>query len=492
MLKTQKTSNEKKAGKHLLNMSIGEERGAHPAAIAQKAVVSPQSLRPLDIMQLQKMVGNQAVTQLMQHAGTVTHNTVQRQANNNGLPDNLKAGVESLSGIDMSDVKVHYNSDKPSGIGALAFTQGTDIHLGPGQERHLPHEAWHVVQQAQGKVQPTIQHKGLSINNDAELEGEADHMGSACLSSPQTSQLKKVPIHSRLIQPKLFLVGEDHSITDIRAEAEQVYCKQKYGGYWRENELVLPDEGIQADPLLLGIIHDYNCFAIEVKEFKKVDFSESSAEEKRQAIIESRDEMAKKITLSLNQLDKYTDDPRVTELYPKLNIKVFKGKMEAILSYLYTIYPDVKFSFEEESDDSGEKIEGKKDVDEHFTDTLDVYIDDINKMMPPRICSLDRENRKIHHKRSEFMYGALKKYWDKMDGVWKVGNSHIQDIIKNLEVSPENIIPEAKFDLEIEAWMTKNCPEETMQQYLKEKDKLVKEYEEYKARNVWKPDKTNL
>ena len=41
-----------------------------------------------------------------------------------------------------------------------AYTQGSDIHLGPGQEQHLPHEAWHVVQQKQGRVTATTQMKG--------------------------------------------------------------------------------------------------------------------------------------------------------------------------------------------------------------------------------------------------------------------------------------------------------------------------------------------
>ena len=60
--------------------------------------------------------------------------------NNTGLPDNLKAGVESLSGYSMDDVRVHYNSDEPTQLQALAYTQGTDIHIAPGQEKHLPHE----------------------------------------------------------------------------------------------------------------------------------------------------------------------------------------------------------------------------------------------------------------------------------------------------------------------------------------------------------------
>ena len=80
--------------------------------------------------------------------------------NRTRLPDHLKMGVESLSGTSMDDVRVHRNSSKPAQLNALAYAQGTDIHLGPGQERHLPHEAWHVVQQKQGRVQATRQLKG--------------------------------------------------------------------------------------------------------------------------------------------------------------------------------------------------------------------------------------------------------------------------------------------------------------------------------------------
>ncbi|WP_218043744.1 eCIS core domain-containing protein [Flavobacterium gawalongense] len=71
---------------------------------------------------------------------------IQKKENNTGLPDNLKAGIENLSDYSMNDVKVHYNSDKPDQLQAHAYAQGTDIHVAPGQEKHLPHEAWHVVQ----------------------------------------------------------------------------------------------------------------------------------------------------------------------------------------------------------------------------------------------------------------------------------------------------------------------------------------------------------
>ena len=92
-----------------------------------------------------------------------------------GLPAQLKAGVEALSGLSMDHVRVHYGSSKPAQFKALAYAQGADIHLAPGQEKHLPHEAWHVVQQAQGRVKPTRQLKGHTlINDDAGLEREAE------------------------------------------------------------------------------------------------------------------------------------------------------------------------------------------------------------------------------------------------------------------------------------------------------------------------------
>ncbi len=116
---------------------------------------------------------------------------VQKKENNTGLPDNLKSGMEGLSGIPLDDVKVHRNSDKPAQLQAHAYAQGTDIHLGPGQEKHLPHEAWHVVQQKQGRVKPTIQMKEkVNVNDDARLEKEADVMGARALAGNGTEPVQ--------------------------------------------------------------------------------------------------------------------------------------------------------------------------------------------------------------------------------------------------------------------------------------------------------------
>ena len=109
--------------------------------------------------------------------------------NKTGLPDDLKAGVEALSGFSLDDVRVHYNSSKPSQLQALAYTQGTEIHVGPGQEKHLAHEAWHVVQQMQGRVKNRT-HNGVVRSNKDEtvmLEKEAEE---------KSKQIRKIELRS--------------------------------------------------------------------------------------------------------------------------------------------------------------------------------------------------------------------------------------------------------------------------------------------------------
>jgi hypothetical protein len=108
--------------------------------------------------------------------------------NRTGMPDQLKSGIETLSGVSLDGVQVHYNSPRPAQLQALAYTQGKTIHVGPGQERHLPHEAWHAVQQSQGRVKPSMDLKGSKVNDDSRLENEADLMGA------KASQLKASPI----------------------------------------------------------------------------------------------------------------------------------------------------------------------------------------------------------------------------------------------------------------------------------------------------------
>ena len=122
--------------------------------------------------------------------------------NATGLPDALKTGVESLSGMSLDAVKVHYNSAQPAQLNALAYAQGRDIHLAPGQEKHLPHEAWHVVQQAQGRVRPTSHLTGaVPVNDDAALENEANVMGARANASPMQLVANRQALLANLQMP---------------------------------------------------------------------------------------------------------------------------------------------------------------------------------------------------------------------------------------------------------------------------------------------------
>jgi hypothetical protein len=136
------------------------------------------------------------------------------KVNETGIPDHLKAGIESLSGFSMDHVRVHYNSDKPAQLNAHAYAQGSEIHLAPGQEQHLPHEAWHVVQQMQGRVKPTMQMKGgVPVNDDMGLEREADLMGQKALQMKQNNsktQLLSLPtskLNSRAPVQRVWIEG---------------------------------------------------------------------------------------------------------------------------------------------------------------------------------------------------------------------------------------------------------------------------------------------
>ena len=101
--------------------------------------------------------------------------------NNTGIPDNVKQKMEDSFGTDFSDVRIHSESPQAPEVGALAYTQGTDIHFAPGQfkpdtsagQQLLGHELAHVIQQAEGRVQPTTEIGGMSVNDDGGLEHEA-------------------------------------------------------------------------------------------------------------------------------------------------------------------------------------------------------------------------------------------------------------------------------------------------------------------------------
>jgi Domain of unknown function (DUF4157) len=169
--------------------------------------------------------------------------------NPSGLPAPLKAGVESLSGLSMDGVEVHYNSAQPAQLDALAYAQGSEIHVAPGQERHLPHEAWHVVQQAQGRVRPTIHTMGgAAVNDDAVLEREADAMGAKALAATAQPDLSTAirparPIAQRAPVPVVSL-GITHLVHENDDSIFEGYEVDEIGEVSPGEKLVIDDADI--------------------------------------------------------------------------------------------------------------------------------------------------------------------------------------------------------------------------------------------------------
>jgi len=190
--------------------------------------------------------GNSRIAQLQalsdSRTATTKTNPIQRAENKTGLPDQLKTGMESISGLSLNDVKVHRNSDKPAQLQAHAYAQGTDIHLGPGQEKHLPHELGHVVQQKQGRVKPTVQLKGkVSINDDAGLEKEADVLGAKALqlranfeSTANESDGKEAIIQKRQIKGNVIQKFGWNDLKKLYRKSREEELKEVGTEYWLE------------------------------------------------------------------------------------------------------------------------------------------------------------------------------------------------------------------------------------------------------------------
>ncbi|MEM7087220.1 MAG: DUF4157 domain-containing protein [Bacteroidota bacterium] len=201
-----------------------------------------QYLQGESAVQFQTMANNFTATQQVIQKKTSAE--ANKSDNNTGLPDQLKLGVENLSGLSMDDVKVHYNSEKPAKLNAHAYAQGTNIHLASGQEKHLAHEAWHVVQQKQGRVRPTIQMKGnAGINLDRGLEREADQMGEKVFresehsNKPRSLDQKSLSSDNAPIQGYLFYDWDTTKLYDENGlEPKGKILTRRNGMYFITND----------------------------------------------------------------------------------------------------------------------------------------------------------------------------------------------------------------------------------------------------------------
>lgn len=223
--------------------------------------------------------GTSRVAQLQGMSDTRTTSTqpglIQKKENKTGIPDGLKAGMESVSGMSLNDVTVHRNSDKPAQLQAHAYAQGTDVHLAPGQEKHLPHELGHVVQQKQGRVAPTVQLKGeVPVNDSPSLEKEADSLGAKAKSlgaSAEVSQLKAMeeeePVQGKFVgtaqrkaaEEEEVLQGKFNGTAQRKAAEEEEVLQGKFDGVaQREEKQAITEETVSVGGFEIKYTNDPN------------------------------------------------------------------------------------------------------------------------------------------------------------------------------------------------------------------------------------------
>ena len=76
------------------------------------------------------------------------------------IPKDIQSNMEQSFGTSFNDVNIHTNDKSATDLGALAYTQGKDVHFAPGQfnpnskkgQELIGHELTHVVQQKEGRV----------------------------------------------------------------------------------------------------------------------------------------------------------------------------------------------------------------------------------------------------------------------------------------------------------------------------------------------------
>jgi hypothetical protein len=371
----------------------------------------------------------------LQRKADMANNSVQCAAlprpNNTGMPDNLKSGIESLSGFSMDDVRVHYNSSKPATVQALAYTQGTDIHVAPGQEKCLPHEAWHVAQQMAGRVSPTTNIKGMPVNDNAALEHEADVMGEKavqCKDAEGKGFVNKIDLKKtsqlKLDPDRLNVVGEKHDESDRRRDVEKRFIsdKAKTDNYWLEDQFKIEKDGKEeyGDPVELRLL-----YFVEYAIFYKKKLLESIAKEFEVVDILQDYRCAVANILGTQKMAKCCSDPLGTDLADYIS-NSFAEKVFRI--------PNLKQM----------KIEEIKQKINDFC----AWVEYIGKMASVA----DEGKLSFSFLRSVAMHNAANSAYNKK-GVWKVGDDHVVDIQKFIkEKRKYNLVTQKEFNQEYQIW----------------------------------------
>ena len=145
--------------KHLPARQQHQDRTlVHRRAASQASSPAASAVHP--ILQLQRQIGNRAVTNLIQRARSapleddLADGSQRDRGVGAALPSDIRGMMEGGFGADFSQARAHTDTDAIGmnrDMGAQAYTRGHDIPLGGGSGQGLmAHELTHAVQQQQG------------------------------------------------------------------------------------------------------------------------------------------------------------------------------------------------------------------------------------------------------------------------------------------------------------------------------------------------------
>ena len=143
-----------------------------------------------EILALQRIVGNEAVAEIMAEQPEIQRFTAHDVLRRSGspLPDSVRGDMESRLGADFSTVRVHTGAaaeQSATELGARAYTSGEHIVLGAGagDPHTLAHELSHVIQQRSGPVAGTDNGGGLAVSDPSDaFERAAEASANRALS----------------------------------------------------------------------------------------------------------------------------------------------------------------------------------------------------------------------------------------------------------------------------------------------------------------------
>jgi hypothetical protein len=173
------------------------QHSAHLQRIAQAKMAQPRAV-PHPAVQLRSAASQSQVVQ--RHGNGEAFQLPANLPNFGGggqpLPGAVQQKMESFFGTSFADVRVHVGP-QASAIGALAFTQGSNLYFAQGQynphtpqgQQILGHELTHVVQQRAGRVNNPFG-SGVAVVQDRAMEAEADRMGLRAASHKSPVQAK--------------------------------------------------------------------------------------------------------------------------------------------------------------------------------------------------------------------------------------------------------------------------------------------------------------